>query len=269
MMGRTKATKDEGDSDGSKKNSDTANTLNKEPITNEHIIAEIKIMFENFKKSLREEVEDLKKSVNFMSDKFDALHKDLSQVQEMQRANQKEIDELRYENDLILHELNELQQYSRRDNLIVHGFPEQKQENIDEVLKIITDVIGAETVINDVSVAHRLPSRSTGNPRPIVIRFSKRTSRDFWLTCYKNESKKQADGPGIPLRRFSSNFGTGRLTAGDHLTNVTRDLLTKTKEAAKLKGYKFVWTKNCKVFIRLNESSQAQKIESIYDLDKI
>ena len=42
MMGRTKATK-AGDSDVSKKNSDTANTLNKEPITNEHILAEIKI----------------------------------------------------------------------------------------------------------------------------------------------------------------------------------------------------------------------------------
>ncbi|KAJ4451839.1 hypothetical protein ANN_03317 [Periplaneta americana] len=95
----------------------------------------------------------------------------------------------------------------------------------------------------------------TGRGKTPETTSTTRCSRDAWLQCYKVESKKKGDGPGIPLQRLPNHAGLGRFTAADHLTVATRDLLRKTRDIAKMKGYKFVWTKDCNIFIRENESS--------------
>ncbi|KAJ4444579.1 hypothetical protein ANN_06374 [Periplaneta americana] len=41
------------------------------------------------------------------------------------------------------------------------------------------------------------------------------------------------------------------------LTVATRDLLRKIRDIAKVKEYKFVWTKDSHIFVRENESSPA------------
>lgn len=279
-MGKNKSTKtaEKGEVEKKMKKNETDNTItnneneiaiNEQEISNGQVISEIRSMFENFKLSIQGEVEELKKSVNYISSKFDSFYQDLSQIQEELKAAQKEIKDLKYENDNLYYEIKEIQQYSRRDNVIIFGIPEARSEKIYEVVNQISDSIGALNLVNDVSVAHRLPSGSPGKVRPIVIRFSKRCSRDAWLQCYKVESKKEGDGPGIPLQRLPNHAGLGRFTAADHLTVATRDLLRKTRDIAKMKGYKFVWTKDCNIFVRENESSPVSKINSVSDLERL
>lgn len=48
-----------------------------------------------------------------------------------------------------------------------------------------------------------------------------------------------------------------------------KNIFYKTRMAAKEKGYKFVWTRDCKVYIRKNENSPVSRIINDDDLDKI
>ncbi|KAJ4429327.1 hypothetical protein ANN_26331 [Periplaneta americana] len=56
---------------------------------------------------------------------------------------------------------------------------------------------------------------------------------------------------GIATKKVNRELPEGRITAGDQLTAVTRDLLNKTRDAARLKNYKFVWTRDGNIIYNL------------------
>ncbi|KAJ4446780.1 hypothetical protein ANN_13477 [Periplaneta americana] len=120
--------------------------------------------------------------------------------------------------------MSDLQHYTRRDNIMLFGVPEIDEQSTYEVIDQISEVIGGnELVQHDVSVAHRIPSRP-GKTRPIVIHFTKSRSRDEWLQLFRNEAKNDGSGPGIATKEVNRDLPAGRITAGDQLTAVTRDL---------------------------------------------
>lgn len=229
------------------------------------VISTLRKMFEDFKSSIHQEVNDLRKSVEFMSNKFDSFCEELKQTKAELKSTQDSVRSLSQENELLRKELNELQQYRRRDNVLVFGIPDTPEESVYCVIDKVSQIIGGVDLVSDISVAHRLPARP-GKTKPIVIRFNKRTSRDSWLQRFKDEARKDADGPGLSTQRINPQLPPGRFTAGEHLTIATRNLLNSTRDAAKEKGYQFVWTRDCKVFVRKDERSNAVKINSIQDL---
>ncbi|KAJ4425454.1 hypothetical protein ANN_28070 [Periplaneta americana] len=105
-------------------------------------------------------------------------------------------------------------------------------ESEDEIGGKINGRSGSELVQHDVSVAYRIPSRP-GKTRPIVIRFTKSRSSDEWLQLFRNEAKNDGSGPGNATKKVNRDLSSGRITAGDQLTAVTRDLLNKTRVARK------------------------------------
>mgnify|MGYP000162037729 CR=1 FL=1 len=200
-----------------------------------------------------------------MSNKFDTFCEELTQAKEELKLTQETVKTLSEENELLKKEILDLQQYTRRDNLLVFGVPDCPDESVYQLIDKVSHTIGGMQFVQDISVAHRLPTKP-GKPKPIVIRFNKRTSRDSWFQRFKEEARKDGDGPGLSLQRIFPQLPAGRVTAGEHLTIATRSLFNSTRDAAKQKEYQFVWTKDCKVFIRKNERSPALKINSLHDL---
>lgn len=224
-------------------------------------------MFEKFSASIQKEVSELKHSIEFMSSKFDSVLLEISNMKDEIKEVKKENNYLRQENDDLSYRIHELEQYTRRDNIIINGIPDTNSESVTEIINTISTLTGAENLIHDVSVAHRLPARP-GKLRPIVVRFTKRTSRDQWLKCFKDEAKKNLSY-GLQTQKLCQSFQPGIVTASDHLTSYMKNIFYKTRMAAKEKGYKFVWTRDCKVYIRKNENSPVSRIINDDDLDKI
>ena len=86
--------------------------------------------------------------------------------------------------------LDEIEQYSRRDNIIAHGLPEQDGECTNDV--IIAVAAGVVITNGDISTSHRVgrPGNARGGkPRPIVARFVRRDTRTEIL-----RSKKKLKG---------------------------------------------------------------------------
>ena len=67
---------------------------------------------------------------------------------------------LRQQNDDLSYKIHELEQYTRRDIIIIiNGIPDTNSESVTEIINTISTLTGAENLIHDVSVAHRLPAR--------------------------------------------------------------------------------------------------------------
>ena len=88
--------------------------------------------------------------------------------------------------------LDEIEQYSRRDNIVVHGLPEQDGECANDVIIAVAAAAGVVVTNGDISTSHRVgrPGNARGGkPRPIVARFVRRDQRTAIL-----RSKKKLKG---------------------------------------------------------------------------
>ena len=91
---------------------------------------------------------------------------------------------------LMKQELNNTQQYSRRDCLELKGVPIQRNETND-VVKCVGNLIGVEIKDKDISISHRLAAKQnsqSGGPMgdpPIIVKFVGRDVRDQFYTVRK------------------------------------------------------------------------------------
>ena len=67
-------------------------------------------------------------------------------------------------------ELEDLQQYTRRTNILIHGLEEEPQEDTDKkVLDILQNKLDLPLSLNDFGRSHRLGKRRDGAKRPIIV----------------------------------------------------------------------------------------------------
>lgn len=166
----------------------------------------------------------------------------------------------------IKEEVHDLEQYSHRNNLIVYGIPEEKNENITHVVNRLANALQFEGWSSKLLDAlHRMgkidPAESKTQPRPIIIRFISRQDKDMFLTKRKVRRNLKASDLG-----YSSE---NSVFVNESLTPANRELLKKTREAAKEKGYSQVWTASCSIFTRRDKGAQAIKIMSVKDLERM
>ena len=82
-------------------------------------------------------------------------------------------------------DVDRLAQYSRRENVRLHGVPETADENTDDVVIGIAHDMGVDISRNDISVSHRLPKSRTMSERPIIVKFVRRNTKTALMTNKK------------------------------------------------------------------------------------
>ena len=67
-----------------------------------------------------------------------------------------------------------VEQYGRRDNIRIFGVKENNDEDIYQEVINVAKSAGVNMNKSDISICHRVPSRSTVNPRPVIVKFVRR-----------------------------------------------------------------------------------------------
>lgn len=202
------------------------------------------------------QVEQIKASIQLMSDKYDEiLNKQVQQDREIGSLRQRvetlekkpccdnaQVKELESS-------LNNLEMHSRKHNIEVHGVPRTPNENLLLKLNGIAKSANLpELSVNDVDAVHRLPAKPGKEPG-IVVRFVRQSQRDAWLDARK------------VLKNVKST-----VTIVENMTKQQRDLLRSTRTWAAENDYRFTWHSNGKVLVRKAEGARAVVIRSKDDL---
>lgn len=102
--------------------------------------------------------------------------------------------------DLLVHTVDAMEMRGRRKMLLLHGVPEEKKQDLPEV---IVEIVKKHTELSnftggDIRRCHRMGrSSSAHKPRPIVIKFHSTSIRDsLWFT------KTKFKGSGITISEF-------------------------------------------------------------------
>nr|XP_022905211.1 uncharacterized protein LOC111417224 [Onthophagus taurus] len=169
----------------------------------------------------------------------------------------------------------DLEQYSRRSNLEVQGVPEKDGEDLVAVVGSLSEFLGVPVSSVDVDAVHRVPhgpdaagtvTRRLTSPKSIVIRFCSRLKRDNFLAAAKLKRRSAPAGspPGLAIRGVSD-----RCFINEHLTPANKVLFGRARRVAKEKNYKYVWTRNCQIFVRKSDDARPLPIRCEADVDRM
>ncbi|VVC93824.1 unnamed protein product [Leptidea sinapis] len=151
------------------------------------------------------------------------------------------------------------------------GIPEHRNEDTNIIIKKNCNVVGfsfpsPQDIIFTTRVAKI--NRESKRPRNLVCQFSNKLVRDNFLAAIINYNKSHKDN-----KLSSSLLGiTGSsvpVYVNEHLTPANISLHAETRKLAKTNGYKFVWVRSRKIFIRKEETSPAKNILSSEHLHQL
>lgn len=206
---------------------------------------------------ITEEMKELKESVQFQSVKYDEILEEIRGLKEL-KANQ-----VKFEDKLIKLEdrVNELEQYSRSRNLEIKGVQECANENLKQVIVNIGNKIGVgQTVESDIDIVHRVGNMNNKTPKDIIVQFKSRVCRNTFLIKRKER---------ILSKDVTRGLEDSIVYINEHLTPYNKQLFWQTKIKSKEKDYKYVWSKDGKIFTRKRENERAFRIRNEDDLAKI
>lgn len=166
---------------------------------------------------------DVKSQIQEVNGRIDTLNTPVSSLFSENEQQQKETKDLKEANDELREDLRymqqevlDLQQYTRRNNLEIVGIPTTPGEDIYALLKSLANYLQIKFTREEISVAHRLPSRRPQHPDDrrrdptIIVSLISRSAKDTWRNAAKGKQLRTED-----LHR---DFPQGRLFINDHLT---------------------------------------------------
>ena len=225
-----------------------------------------KLLEEN--KVIREQCNELQKSLEFHINKMEELvtkNKDLkSEVKSLKEtlneANE-ERDQLYTDLGTAINQIDDLEQYTRKHNLDIHGIPEKTEENLADQVITLGNALNVTIRRDDIDICHRMfTGRSASKPRPIIVRFK----------TYR--TKKELYGVRKSLRNQNMNHifqGAGIVYINENLTRMRRQLFAKVWKRKKSEQWHSAWTIDDKIFMKLSLGDHPVRIYSQEDLDNI
>ena len=178
-------------------------------------------------------------------------------------------------------QLEELEQYGRRENLEIHGIPLADNEDTGKIVQNVAKALKVQLSKSDISTSHRLfnsnlndqhqkllnhrdqqPSAMRRNqPPPIIVRFCNRDKRNemfskrLKLKSVSNEIYPKPNAEILAIR--------------ENLTKFRKFLFSEANKVKHALCYQFLWTRQGQILLRKDSTSRIIKISNLNDLARV
>lgn len=210
--------------------------------------------------------------VNDLKGVIDDLRNDITSKNE-------QLDKLQHENDVLQSSLKEtnqrldlLETYTRVDNLIIKGVPENYSEvitatetgpdalssdtTLEQVLCLFNSNMNIKVMAADISGTHRLPKGKQDKFKPIIVRFNSRRVRDNVYRARKT-------------LRNSSTPGNGNIYINEHLTKSNEHTFAYCRKLWKEKKISGSWTWHGITYVKLNNGQMKKVVQESDIMDML
>lgn len=174
------------------------------------------------------------------------------------REAKSKVKNLDQENQKLRNTVNDLEQYSRKDNVIMHGVPFIKEEDIVGIVETFATALDIMLYDYDTNSAHHLPAHKDKIPA-IIVRLNSRFKKSVLI---ENSTKKRLPGKDLKFDPAVPIF------VNEHLTSHTAHIRKKVLELKRKNGIHQAWVKDGKVCICKSEGDRPIKIIDIVQLEK-
>ncbi|CAH2092602.1 unnamed protein product [Euphydryas editha] len=213
---------------------------------------------------LKKDVDELTKSVQFLSDTHDEQIRLNDEVKKSLSNLNSENQNLRSQIFVLEGKMDQLEQQARDCNVELQCVPENKNENILTIVQQMATIVACDLSDQNILSYHRVPKvdSKSQRTRSIVVKLSSPRKRDDLLASVKRFNK---NNPQNKLNTSHLGFAgqNSPVYVVEHLSLKNKKLHAATRLAAKEKKYEFVWIRNGRVFVRKNHESAALWIKNV------
>ena len=158
---------------------------------------------------------------------------------------------------------NDFEQYGRRECVEIKGIPDAIGEATNELVVKVGQLIGVPVKGSDISISHRLPSKSSKavNCHTIIATFVRRDVKEKFYRARGQLWNKTTKDLGYSINNH--------IYISESLAEANKNLFHSCLKYKKDNGYKFIWTLNGKIFIRKYMDCNAIQINRKDDLLKL
>lgn len=221
-------------------------------------------------KPLKEEICEMKESMNFINHKYETIIQDNGDTRDKLRQLQEENGSMQSKIDDLTSRVNQLEQNSRMTNIEIQCMPEKKDENLLNLVIELGKTINCN--ISEDNLAHytRIAKlkKDSVRPRSIIVQFNSSKKRDQYLAAaikynkLNPNDKLNSSHAGLPGPKSP-------IFICEHLSATNKALHAAARQAAKDKGYKYVWVRSGRVYMRKTEHSEYKIIRNINSLNNL
>lgn len=218
-------------------------------------------------KAIRQQMTDYHDAVNFMNQQFEDLKNVIDLKSKIITKLETDNASLQASVKDISARLNLTEQHMRESNLEINGIPEHKSENLVNTIVQLSKTIDCSLRDDDILNVTRVAKLSNTNDRPrcVIAKLRSPRHRDSILAAVTTFNKRNQNDK---LNSHHLGIGGSRVPVyvAEHLTPNNKSLHAATRQKAKEQGYKFVWIRNGRIFVRKTEACQAILIKSLDSL---
>ena len=159
-------------------------------------------------------------------------------------------------------DLNDLEQYGRRDCVEIHGIPQEIDENVEKLVTKTGLALDIELEARDIQACHRIGRKQDS---PIICKFANRKTPTEFLKARK-KAKNPLKGAQLGMQDIKSEF---RVFINESLTKQNKELMYLVRGKKREVDWKFVWSRNGTIYARKNEQSEYLRINNEQDIEKM
>ncbi|CAG9133616.1 unnamed protein product [Plutella xylostella] len=213
---------------------------------------------------MKTKMDDVVKSCEFACHKVDEFEAKLSGVCDQLaslEAAKATITALQSAVDSLQHEHNEKDQWSRLNNVEIKGVPMKNNENLFKIVESLSGHVGFPIEKSQINFVTRVPVYNS-KEKSILIGFVNRYAKEDFVAA--GRAKKDLKACDIGYSNCEH-----RVYFNDHLSPGNKRLLSRVKEFAREKNFRYVWVKHAKIHVRKNDGSPAIVVKSVEGLNKL
>ena len=219
-------------------------------------------------RQINELITGFNESLSFYNEKYEEMKATLEDKSVRIQKLEKDNSGLRDSIQQLSQRLNLVEQNSRSANVELQCVPENKAENLVTTVLQLGKVISCDIKDPDILHCTRIAKKDaqSARPRSILIKFCSPRLRDSFLAASmkfnrtNNQDKLNTSHLGIAAEKPQPIY------VSEHLSSENKAIHAAARIRGKELGFKFVWVRDGKVFMKKEDSSQRIVINS---LDKL
>lgn len=219
-------------------------------------------------KPIKDEIADVKESMTYMNLRFEEMTKEHAESQATVKSLQDKNCLMQAKMDELTARINQLEQNARSSNVEIQCVPEKKDENLLRIVGLLGKAIGCQVTEENVSHCTRIAkfNKDSTRPRSIVVQFNTPRTRDHFLAAAIKFNKSKPDDR-LNTSHINMSGMKVPIYVTEHLSASNKALHAAARLRAKDLGYKYVWIRGGRVFMRKNENSEYKIIKDMNSLD--
>ena len=211
---------------------------------------------------LRNTIEAQKREMAAMKSSLEKLLNQNQTLEEELYAARKKAEE--QEQEIVeLYDLQDnLEQYTRKNSLEIHGIPEQTYKSTEEVILKLSEALEVPITSDDIEISHKLYGH---RQKPIIVKF---TSHKVKTSLYKKRAglKNVKVSDLFPNMSAAARVQSNRIFINENLTSYRRELVKKANQKRREGMLLSVWTLDGKIFVKTSPEGRPIRIYEENDL---